>query len=93
MGVNDYFLGKCSLIVGVDQFWGGSAHFLGGILSLFGLSDARVGFLGYTYKSTKKSWHGSDPPPPFFGNARIFKASVPALPPLAEQFCYQEFIL
>ena len=24
-----------------------------------------VGFLGYTYKSTKKSWHGSDPPPPF----------------------------
>ena len=61
--MNDYFLGKCSLIVGDDQFWGISAHFLGGKWSLFGLSDAWVGFLGYTYKSTKKSWHGSDPPP------------------------------
>ena len=29
LGVNDYFLGKCSLIVGDDQFWGISAHFLG----------------------------------------------------------------
>ena len=29
LGVGDYFLGKCSLIVGDDQFWGISAHFLG----------------------------------------------------------------
>ena len=29
LGVNDYFLGKCSLIVGCDQFWGISNHFLG----------------------------------------------------------------
>ena len=40
LGVSDYFLGRCSLIVGDDQFLGRSAHFLGGILSLFGLSDA-----------------------------------------------------
>ena len=40
LGVNDYFLDKCSLIVSDDQFWGRSAHFLGGKLSLFGLSDA-----------------------------------------------------
>ena len=38
--VNDYFLGKCSLVIGEDQFLGRSAHFLGGKLSLFGLSDA-----------------------------------------------------
>ena len=57
------FLGKSSLIVGDDQFWGISAHFLGGKRSLFGLSDVWVGFLGYTYKSTKNSWHGSAPPP------------------------------
>ena len=31
-------LGKCSLIVSDDQFWGISAHFLGGKWSLFGLS-------------------------------------------------------
>ena len=80
LGVNDNFLGKCSLIVGDDQFWGISAHLLGGKWSLFGLSDAWVGFLGYTYKSTKKSWHGSDPPP-FFGNARIFTAPITAAPP------------
>jgi len=29
LGVNDYFLGKCSLIVGDDPFWGISDHFLG----------------------------------------------------------------
>ena len=29
LGVNDYFLGKCSLIVGEDKFWVKSAHFLG----------------------------------------------------------------
>ena len=40
IGLNDYFLGKCSLIVGEDQFLGRSAHFFGGKLSLFGLSDA-----------------------------------------------------
>ena len=40
LGVHDYFLGKCSLIVGDDQFWGISAHFLGGTLPSFGLSDA-----------------------------------------------------
>ena len=27
--MNDYFLGKCSLIVGDDPFWGISAHFWG----------------------------------------------------------------
>ena len=32
LGVSDYFLGKCSLIVGDDQFWGISAHFFGGKL-------------------------------------------------------------
>ena len=29
LGVSDYFLRKCSLIVGDDQFWGISAHLLG----------------------------------------------------------------
>ena len=36
-----------------------------------GLSDAWVGFLGYFYKSTKKSWQGSDPPPPFLAMPRF----------------------
>ena len=27
--MNDYFLGKCSLITGDDPFWGISARFLG----------------------------------------------------------------
>ena len=85
LGVSDYFLGKCSLIVGDDQFWGRSAHFLGGILSLFGLSDAWVGFLGYFYKSTKKSWHGSDPTPflamPRF-SWRLVRPPLPFNPPL-----------
>ena len=30
----------------------------------------------------KKSWQGSEPPPPLPGNARIFTASVTATPPL-----------
>ena len=45
---------------------------------------ALVGFLGYLYKSTKKSWQGSDPP--LFGNARILRAPVPATPPKHNMF-------
>ena len=41
--------------------------------------------MGYFYKSTRKSWHGSDPPP-LFGNAKIFTAPVPPTPPLETQY-------
>ena len=40
-----------------------------------------LGFWGYFYKSTKKSWHRSDPLPPF-GNAKIFTAPSSPTPPL-----------
>ena len=50
---------------------------LGGKWSLFGLSDAWVGFWGYTYKSTKNSWHGSHPPSPFWFSRRLLRHSLP----------------
>ena len=37
--MNDYFLGKRSLIVGDDQFWGTNSHFLRVNDHYFGLSD------------------------------------------------------
>ena len=43
-----------------------------------------VGFLGYTYKSTKKSWHGSDPPP-LFWQCQDFQGVCSGIPSLITQ--------
>ena len=53
-GVNDYFWGKCSLIVGDDLFWEISAPFLGGKLSQFGLITLGSTHLGMGQKAQLK---------------------------------------
>ena len=78
--MNDYFLGKCSLIVCDDQFWGISTpflgvndHYLGSVITL-GSTDRVFGILLQIHK--KNLGMGQTPHP--FGNARIFKAPITA---------------
>ena len=69
LGVNDYFLGKCSLIVGDDQFWGISTpfwgvndHYLGWVITL-GSTDRVFGILLQIHQKIL-AW--VRPPPPFW---------------------------
>ena len=41
-------------------------------------------------KSVKKSWQGSEPPPPLLGNARIFTGFCTATPPLLHYLCCEK---
>ena len=99
LGVNDYFLRKCSLIVGDDKFWGISAHFLGGKLPSFGLSDAWVGFLGILLQIHQKILAWVRPPPLFLAMPRFsrrllqhslpYKESCVQLPMASLKGCHQ----
>ena len=79
-GESKWFLGKCSLIEGKRSPFGEKLLFFGANLSLLWVHyHLNLAFV-YFIKSTRKSWHGSDPPL-LSGNARISEAPHIATPP------------